>query len=121
MPGISGQGADSADIWRFLEVYTPTLHAVDTNANNDVVVANITGRGILASIGWQNENVEDVFVEITKDGIIIRTYAKVTDDSLQGHGSLTMMMGFETDCLVRMKLLGAGGTLGRYTAVTLVE
>ena len=106
------------DLWRQLEGYTPELHTYDDNGATYVTLCDITGRGILVSIGWEGDNNTAITAKITIDGSAQEKQITHTGAGLASQG-IPIWFGFKTDCKVEMK--GAGALQVQYQAVTLTE
>lgn len=117
MPIITAPGAPVTSIRRMFEAYTLTRSNADDNDANFVTVADITGRGILVSIGANNEtNGRNISVQITIDGVTVN---QTVVRNLINSFSDMYFIGFETDCKVEMKLSAAGAA--KYRTAALVE
>lgn len=117
MVTVTGPGASVEGIRRMYELYTPTLSVLPDNDLVFVVVLDITGRGILVSLGAEGDDDNNKLVKITIDGAVI--FDDVMSSQESAGTSITLMQGFATDCKVEMKLGAA--VAGQFWGYALVE
>lgn len=106
------------DVWRRLEDYSLGFYSELDNDATYVEVCNITGRGILVSIGATGIGARDLVIKITVDGSSVEKTVAANGNNDIGW-SLPMMKGYQTACKVEMKLDAVGAAY--YQAVTLEE
>jgi hypothetical protein len=117
---IQTPGATAKSVWRRLEDYTLQIYSEDDNNDVYVTVCNITGRGILVSIGCNKANANyDIYVKITIDGGTPVEKIWIKAGAHPYGRSQTLMAGFDTSCKVEMK--GSDIITARFLAVTLEE
>lgn len=90
---------------RSLEGYTPTVATVSSNDATYVTVLNITGRGILMSLGTYIDVANrEIIVKLTLDSVVvIDEVAMLFGGDAKATSSLNMLMAFDTTCLLEMK------------------
>lgn len=126
MPISGGQSLSLSDIARDVRRNKEGMTlAISQALDNDAVyvtVANISGRGVLESIGVSGDGSADVLVttSINIDGAGATEYATHFKIPSGGAGvGLPLALGFQTSCVVQMKL--DGSSVCRFTVVTNVE
>lgn len=110
------------ETFRGLENYTVQIAHADDDTANFVTVCNVSGRGILVSIGASGDGSNDVEVnaKITIDGTVVEADETIAKLSSTGSGiSHAVLQGFDTSCKVEMKIDAASVIL--FHSVVIVE
>ena len=108
MAEITGPGVSAEGVRRANEAYTPIYTAVIDNDGTFVTVLDITGRGVLESVGFAVGGQRGVTMRITIDGVAdTEVFPSALTVEATGTASLRCGFGFETDCKVEMHLSGA--------------
>lgn len=117
MPSVSAPAPSLDSIQRIYEGYTPTLSVIVDNDAVFVDVLDITGRGILVSIGAEGDDDQTKIAKITIDSSVV--YNDIISAQDSAGTDIVLFQGFDTNCKVEMKLGGA--TVARFRGFALVE